>query len=133
MRIATSPESACSAPASASVNTIALRRPSAWTVRAIRTAISPRLAMRTTGPSMRAVRIRSGAERAGDDHLLDLVGPLADREDLRVAVEAADGVLLDVAIAPVDLHGLLGGADREAARLELGLRGGEGEAPPLVL
>jgi hypothetical protein len=32
---------------------------------------------------------------AGDHYLLDLVGALADREDLRVTVEAADRVPLD--------------------------------------
>src|SRR3712207_3273307 len=73
------------------------------------------------------------AKRAGDHHLLDLVGALADGEDLRVAVEAAHRVLLDVAVAAVDLHGLLGRAHRQPARLELGLRGGEREVPPGVL
>src|SRR6185436_21057785 len=65
---------------------------------------------------------RLRAERAGDDHLLDLVGALADGEDLRVAVVAAHRVLLDVAVAAVDLDGLLGRANREAAGLELRLR-----------
>src|SRR6185369_1173878 len=55
------------------------------------------------------------AELARDHHLLHLVGALADREDLGVAVEAADGVLLDVAVAAVDLHGLLGRTHREPA------------------
>src|SRR4051794_27582902 len=50
---------------------------------------------------------RLDAELPGDHHLLDLVGALADGEDLRVAVEAADRVLLDVAVAAVDLDGLL--------------------------
>src|SRR4051812_37357196 len=68
-----------------------------------------------------------GAERAGDDHLLDLVGALADGEDLRVAVHAAHRVLLDVAVAAVDLHGLLGRAHGQPAGLQLGLRGGQRE------
>ena len=51
--------------------------------------------------------VASRAECARDDHLLHLVGALADREDLCVAIEAADGVLLDVAVAAVNLHGLL--------------------------
>ena len=38
------------------------------------------------GPGGRPRRL----ELSGDHHLLDLVGPLADGEDLRVAVEAAD-------------------------------------------
>src|SRR6476661_10570907 len=65
----------------------------------------------------------SGAERAGDDHLLDLVGALADREDLRVAIEAAYGVLLDEPVSAVDLHGLLGTAHRQPTGLQLGLGG----------
>ena len=56
-----------------------------------------------------------GAERPRDHEALDLVGALADREDLRVAVEAADGVLLDVAVAAVDLDGLVGGLERRRA------------------
>ena len=80
-------------------------------------------------PASRAAVDDLGAQPAGDDHLLDLVGPLADREDLRVAVHAADRVLLDVAVAAVDLHGLVGAAHRQAAGLELRLRGGEAERP----
>src|SRR6187549_2643516 len=67
------------------------------------------------------------AELARDHHLLDLVGALADREDLGVAIEAADRVLLDEAVAAVDLHRLLGRFDREAAGDQLRLGGGEGE------
>src|ERR687892_1175546 len=100
--------------------------PSACRVRSTRSAISPRLATSTRANT-------SGSERAGDDHLLDLVRALADREDLGVAVEAADGVLLDVAVAAVDLHGLLGAAHREPAGLELGLGGGERERAAGVL
>ena len=47
------------------------------------------------------VRPRLRSQRAGDNHLLHLVSALADREDLRVPVEAADGVLLDVTVAAV--------------------------------
>src|SRR5438477_6361764 len=74
-----------------------------------------------------------GAERARDHHLLYLVGALADREDLGVAVEAAHGVLLDVAVAAVYLHGLLGAAHGQAPGLELRLRGAEAEVAPGVL
>src|ERR1700722_3358304 len=76
---------------------------------------------------------RLGAERARDDHLLHLVGALADRQDLRVAVEAADRVLLDVAVAAVYLHRLLAAAHGEAAGLELGLRRGQREVAAGVL
>src|SRR5687768_3341112 len=71
--------------------------------------------------------IRSAPKCASYHHLLDLVGPLADSQDLRVPVEAAHRVLLDVAVAAVDLHGLLGGTDGEPAGLQLGLGGGERE------
>src|ERR1700758_4497554 len=74
------------------------------------------------GPTSRiftAVGVISGSEGAGDHHLLHLVGALADREDLRVAVEPADRVLLDEAVAAVDLHRLLGGAHRKPAALQL--------------
>src|SRR5260221_3216516 len=77
--------------------------------------------------------LRSGAERARDHHLLHLVGALADREDLRVAVEAADGVLLDVAVAAVDLHRLLRAAHRQPAGLELRLGGRQREVASRVL
>src|SRR4051794_16421881 len=73
------------------------------------------------------------AQRAGDHHLLYLVGALADREDLRVPVEAADRVLLDVAVAAVDLDGLVGRAYGQAARLELGLRRRQPERAAAVL
>src|SRR3954470_21888870 len=82
-------------------------------------------------PSARARASR--AERAGGEHMLALVGPFADGEDLRVPVEAADRVLLDVAVAAVDLHGLLAAAHGEPARLELRLRGGQGEVATRVL
>src|SRR5688572_13605223 len=75
----------------------------------------------------------SAAERARDDQLLHLVGALADREDLGVAVEAAHRVLLDVAVAAVNLHRLLGRAHREAPGLQLRLSGRERVVPALVL
>src|SRR4051812_39836570 len=75
----------------------------------------------------------SGAERARYDHLLHLISPLADRQDLRVAVEAADRILLYVAVATMDLNRLVGRLHREAPRLQLRLRGNETEVAPLVL
>src|ERR1700759_652301 len=100
--------------------------PSPCSVRRTRRAISPRFATSTESNTL-------GPERAGDDHLLHLVGALADGEDLRVPVHAADRVLLDVAVAAVDLHGLLGAAYGEPAGLELRLRGGQREVAALVL
>ena len=75
----------------------------------------------------------SGDERPRDHHLLDLVGALTDREDLRVAVEAAHRILLHVAVAAVDLDRLLGAADRQAPRLELRLRRRQREVAARVL
>src|ERR671914_466843 len=45
-------------------------------------------------------------ELAGDDHLLDLAGALADQEERGVAVQALDRVLGRVAIPSVDPEGL---------------------------
>jgi len=50
-------------------------------------------------------------ERPRDHEPLDLVGALADREDLRVAIETAHRVFLDVAVAAVDLNCLVGDVD----------------------
>src|SRR3954469_21792425 len=75
----------------------------------------------------------SGAERARYDHLLHLVRPLADREDLRVSVEAADRVLLDVAVPTVDLDRLVRGLHSEPPGLQLRLRRDQAEVAPLVL
>src|SRR5450759_4860545 len=82
---------------------------------------------------MPAATWSSGAEPAGDHHLLDVVGPFTDGEDLRVAVEAAHRVLLDVPVATVDLDCLLGRSHGQPAGLELGLGGGESERLALVL
>src|SRR6266566_4903782 len=64
--------------------------------------------------------------RAGDPQIssdqdaLDLTGPLAYLQDLRVAVEPGDGELLDESVSPVDLHGLPGRGHGDLARVELG-------------
>ena len=44
---------------------------------------------------------------AGDDQPVDLVGAFEDAVDARVAVGALRGILLDVAVAAVDLHGVV--------------------------
>ena len=51
-------------------------------------------------------------------------GALADLEDLGVAVEAGDGVLLHEAVAAEDLGGDAGRRDRGLGGVELGDRGG---------
>src|SRR3954453_18166692 len=75
----------------------------------------------------------SATQLTRDHHLLHLVGSLADREDLGVPVEAAHGIFLDVAVAPVDLHGFLRRPDREPAGLQLGLGGGERQLLAAIL
>ena len=63
-------------------------------------------------------------EPPGDEHPLDLGGALADLEDLGVAVEPRDRVLLHEAVAAEDLGGDPGGGDRRLGGVELGDRGG---------
>src|SRR6476469_2487309 len=62
------------------------------------------------------------ADGARDDQALDLRGALEDRVDLGVAVPALDGELARVAVAAEDVHGALGGPERDLARLELAHR-----------
>src|SRR6185369_2626850 len=59
-------------------------------------------------------------ELAGDDQALDLARALADRAQLRVPKVALHRVVLDVAVAPVDLHRLHGHLDGGLAGVELG-------------
>src|SRR5437868_10853150 len=73
------------------------------------------------------------AQGAGYHHLLHLIGPLSDREDLRVAVEAAHRVLLDVPVAAVDLHGFVTRLHGEPAALQLRLRRDQLVVAALVL
>src|ERR1700742_4057808 len=96
-------------------------------------AYTPKQSSHNSAPRFSMTTPGSGPERPCDDHLLDLVGALADGQDLRVAVEAADRILLDVAVAAVDLDGLVGRLDGQAAGLQLGLRGGQTEGLARVL
>src|SRR5438128_1778184 len=64
------------------------------------------------------------AERVVGLHdLVDLAGALVDHGRLAVPVEAADGVLVRVAVAAVDLNGVGGGALALHRREPLGERG----------
>ena len=56
----------------------------------------------------------------GDDHPLDLVGPLIDRGDLGVAVHALHIHALEVAGAAVDLQGVVGHLQRDIGGVLLG-------------
>src|SRR3954471_24012357 len=97
-------------------------------------SIVPAYTAKKTSHSAAARRfMTSGAERARYDHLLNLIRPLADREDLRAAVDAADRILLDVAVAAVDLHRLVGRLHREPPGLQLRLCRDEAEVAALVL
>src|SRR5437588_412474 len=68
---------------------------------------------------------------AGDHEPLDLLRPLVDLRDLRVAHEALDGVFPDVAVAAEDLHRVGGDGHRDVAALELRHRGGLRQLLPL--
>src|SRR5437773_851252 len=59
---------------------------------------------------------------AGDHETLDLARALPDLEDLGVAVEAADGRLVDEAIAAEDLGGVPRRGDRRLGGIQLGHR-----------
>ena len=58
-------------------------------------------------------------ELAGDDQSLHLAGALADGADLGVAVVLLGAVVLDEAVATVDLHAALAAEDRRFAGHEL--------------
>src|SRR5687768_9652469 len=62
-------------------------------------------------------------ELSRDDQPLDLAGALADGGELDVAEELFRGVILDEAVSTVDLDAVLGGADGNLARVQLGHRG----------
>src|SRR4051794_2547170 len=68
-----------------------------------------------------------------DHHALDLVRPLAYLEDLLVAVQARDRVLVHEAVTAVDLEPPVRGAVRQLPGEQLRHRGDAAEVPPLVL
>src|SRR5215210_8964354 len=82
-----------------------------------------------------ASRLGGGARRGGlldaarqqglarDHEALDLRGALVELHDLRVAHQLLDGVVLDEAVAAVDLHGVRGDLHRGVRREALGVRG----------
>src|SRR4051794_12899943 len=61
-------------------------------------------------------------ERPRDHEALDLIGPLVDLRDLRVAHVALDRILGHVAVAAEDLDGLDGHRHRRVGREQLGHR-----------
>src|ERR1700688_1121310 len=67
-------------------------------------------------------------ELAGNDQLLNFAGALADGTELDVAVILFGGVVLDEAVAAMDLHAFVGDAGRGFAGEELGHAGFAREA-----
>src|SRR2546427_625722 len=62
-----------------------------------------------------------------DHHALNLIRPLADLQDLLVAVEPRDWVLVHETVAAVDLEAPVRGTVRQLAGEELRHRGGAAE------
>src|SRR6266542_2560224 len=89
--------------------------------------------MLSSASAANAEKTRSKAQVLRDHHPLHLVRALADLEDLLVAVEARDRVLVHVAVAAVDLERPVDGAVRELAGVELRHCGLARERLPLVL
>src|SRR6266511_6082101 len=72
-------------------------------------------------PNPSAERVLAG-ERASDDELLDLAGAFVQGRDAGVAQVLPDGVLVDVAVPTVDLHGRVRRPNGDLAREVLGHR-----------
>ena len=72
-------------------------------------------------------------ELAGDDQLLDFAGAFANGAELDVAIILFGGIILDEAVAAVDLHTLVGDADGDFAGKELGHAGFPREADILLI
>src|SRR3970282_456135 len=85
-------------------------------------SLSPRLAASrlSSNYGRLGARRRAREQVAGDDELLDLRGALVGLGDLRVPEVPLDLVLLDEAIAAVDLHGVRRHAHGHLGREELG-------------
>src|SRR5215218_9487150 len=97
-----------------------------------------RSALKVPGTSRRSRRARSAKlisrkeNLARDDEALDLRGAFVDLEQLRVAHELLDRILLDVAVAAEDLHCVRGHLHRRVGREPLGIRRLEcGALPPV--
>src|SRR3954453_11339653 len=84
----------------------------------------PKIGPAPTSHDMFAARLtRASLDRKAQTprqhNALDLAGSFADLEDLGVAVEAADGRLVDIAVAAVNLHGVARRVDRGLRRVQL--------------
>src|SRR6476620_7307293 len=85
----------------------------------VATSASCSLARQSSANAGEQERARLAQHLSGDHETLDLLGSLIDLRDLRVAHEALDRVLLDVAVAAEDLHRLGRAVHRDVAALEL--------------
>ncbi len=72
-------------------------------------------------------------ELARNDQALNFAGALADGAELHVAVKLFGGIVLDEAVAAVDLYALVGDADGDFAGEELGHAGFAGEADVFLI
>src|SRR5262245_61301022 len=72
-----------------------------------------------TGGRDRPVLLDGKPQLASNDETLDLARPLADLEDLRIAIEAAHRRFVDEAVAAEDLRCRPGGADGRLGGMEL--------------
>src|SRR6185295_19117593 len=81
----------------------------------------------TVGWSAAATRFSLLTEVACDEQALDLAGAFVDLRDAGVAVVALDGIVLEVAVAAVDLDRVRADLLGELGSEELGL-GGLGQA-----
>src|SRR5581483_4259829 len=121
-----------------------MRTPSArywsiWNDGSTTPAVSPSPIRYEAQPRSSSTNCRKSTARSlqpevlGNHHALHLVGAFADLEDLLVAVEARDRVLVHEPVAAVDLQRPVRSAVRELAGVELRHRRGSRERPALVL
>src|SRR5215469_16139511 len=92
--------------ASASATIAAIARSAASSLHSAPASGSCSLVRKSSANAGEKKRARLAQHLAGDHEPLDLLRPLVDLRDLRVAHEALDRVLLDVAVAAQDLYRL---------------------------
>src|SRR4051812_6553277 len=95
-------------------------------------ARAKRLGARRRVAFPRALLDPEGEDPAGDHEPLDVARALADLGELRVAQEAPDRVVLDVAVAAMEQQRRVRRSAGDLRRVELRLRGREPVVPSLV-
>src|SRR5688572_10223906 len=117
-------------------------RPVCLWIRAMRPAAAPasfsmseiaRATARGSPASTPSVIESGGKQLPGDDEPLNLARAFADRREFHVTEVFLGRVVLDEAVAAMNLHAVLGGADRDLAGIELGHRRFERRPLPFVL